>query len=219
MTQLIPAAPVTAPTQLATTRRLLACAVAAGPLYLTVAFALVLTRDGFDLREHPLSLLSLGEIGWIQVANFVLCGLLYLAGAVGMRRALRGTRGGTWGPILIGVFGFALVWSGVFVADPDAGFPAGTPDGPAQATWHGILHSIGPVLAFPALAAACLVLARRFAARRQRGWMTYSIATAVALFVPDLFLTQPYFYVVLALAAVAGWGWASAVAARVARDA
>jgi hypothetical protein len=37
--------------------------------------------------------------------------------------------------------------------------------------------------------------------------------------VPDLFLTHRYFYVVLALAAVVGWGWASAVCARLARDA
>jgi hypothetical protein len=62
------------------------------------------------------------------------------------------------------------------------------------------------------------VFARRFAARKQRRWTAYSIATAVALFVPDLFMTSSYFYVVLALAAVVGWGWASALCARLARD-
>ena len=46
------------------------------------------TRDGFDLARHPLSLLSLGDLGWIQIANFVLSGLLFLACAAGMRRVM-----------------------------------------------------------------------------------------------------------------------------------
>jgi hypothetical protein len=47
-----------------------------------------LTRDGFDPTRHPLSLLSLGELGWVQIANFVVTGVLYLACAVGMWRVL-----------------------------------------------------------------------------------------------------------------------------------
>jgi hypothetical protein len=202
-----------------TTTRLLAAGALAGPLYLVVAFAQVFTRDGFDLRVHPLSLLSTGDLGWIQITNFVVSGLGYLAAAVGIRRSLRGGRAGTWGPLLIGTFGIGLVWGGVFVADPADGFPAGTPSGAADPTWHGVLHNIAPAVAFLALAVACLVFARRFAARKRYGWTAYSIATCVALFVPDLFLTHRYFYVVLALAAVVGWGWASAVCARLARDA
>jgi hypothetical protein len=213
-----PNQPVGAAATTTTTKRLLAAGAIAGPLHVVVAFAQVLTRDGFDLRVHPLSLLSTGDLGWIQIANFVLSGLGYLAAAIGIRRTLRGGRAGTWGPILIGTFGSGLVWGGVFVADPADGFPAGTPAGAADPTWHGILHNIAPAVAFLALAVACLVFARRFAARKQRRWTAYSIATAVALFVPDLFMTSSYFYVVLALAAVVGWGWASALCARLARD-
>ena len=55
------------------------------------------TREGFDLRRHPLSLLSLGELGWIQIGNFVVAGLLVVAFAVGLRRVLHPGRGGTWG--------------------------------------------------------------------------------------------------------------------------
>jgi hypothetical protein len=44
--------------------------------------------SGVDLSRHPLSLLSLGDLGWIQIANFVVTGVLYVACAVGMRRAL-----------------------------------------------------------------------------------------------------------------------------------
>ena len=49
----------------------------------------MLVRDGFDIRRHALSLLTNGDLGWIQILNFVLPGLLVIAGAFGMRRALR----------------------------------------------------------------------------------------------------------------------------------
>ncbi|MPZ96334.1 MAG: DUF998 domain-containing protein [Propionibacteriales bacterium] len=160
------------------TRRLLTCGVVAGPLYVLVAGLQVLTRDGFDLGRHPLSLLSVGDLGWIQIANFVVSGLLFVASAVGMRRALRSGRASTWGPRLVGTFGVGLVWAGVFVADPADGFPAGTPAGtPTDASWHAILHNIAPAVAFLALIAACFVFARRFAQRGQRGWAAYSAAT------------------------------------------
>jgi len=43
---------------------------------------------------HPVSVLSNGDLGWIQIASFVTNGLLFAACAVGMRRALRGGRVG-----------------------------------------------------------------------------------------------------------------------------
>jgi Protein of unknown function (DUF998) len=147
------------------TRALLACGVVAGPLFLVVALLQALTRDGFDPGRHPLSLLSLGELGWIQITNFVVAGLLSVAFAVGMRRVLHPGRGGTWGPLLFGTYWVGLIGGGAFLADPGAGFPPGAPAGaPEQLSWHGILHDAAHVLAFLALIAACFVLARRFAA-------------------------------------------------------
>jgi hypothetical membrane protein len=108
------------------TRALLACGIVAGPLYVIVAFIQAMTRDGFDLRHHPISLLSLGQPGWIQIANFIIAGLLFVASAVGMRRVLHPGRAGTWGPLLVGVLGVGLIWGGVFVADPADGFPPPT---------------------------------------------------------------------------------------------
>ena len=105
------------------TQALLACGVVAGPLFLVVALLQALTRDGFDLGRHPLSLLSLGELGWIQIANFVVAGLLVVASAVGMRRVLHPGRGSTWGPLLVGAYGVGLIGGGVLVADAGAGFP------------------------------------------------------------------------------------------------
>jgi Protein of unknown function (DUF998) len=46
----------------------------AGPLFILVGLLQAFTRDGFDLRRHPLSLLSNGDLGWIQIANFIVTG-------------------------------------------------------------------------------------------------------------------------------------------------
>lgn len=173
------------------TRRLLACGAAAGPLFLVVALAQAATRDGFDLGRHPVSLLSLGELGWVQITNFVVAGLLYLAYAVGLQRVLRGGPGGTWAPRLVGLLGVGLIMGGVFVADAGAGFPPGAPAGaPEEFSWHGTLHNLAPVLAFNATIVGCLVLAHRFAVLGQRGWAAAGAGTALTVLVltwwPDL---------------------------------
>jgi hypothetical membrane protein len=197
------------------TRALLACGVVAGPLFLAVALLQALSRDGFDLSRHPLSLLSLGELGWIQIANFVVAGLLSVAFAVGLRRVLHPGRGGTWGPLLVGAYGVGLIGGGVFLADAGAGFPPGAPAGaPEQLSWHGILHDLAHVLAFLALIAACFVFTRRFAALGQRGWATYCLATGVALLGLLAWPDQETVIVQLAVAIVLGWAWLSVLAAR-----
>ena len=108
---------------------LLAAGVIAGPLYILVGVVQILIRPGFDIRRHELSLMSNGDLGWIQIANFVVTGLLVIACAIGMRLVLRGSRGGTWGPLLVAVYGAGLIAAGAFVADPMNGFPPGAPAG------------------------------------------------------------------------------------------
>jgi hypothetical membrane protein len=68
---------------------LLVCGVVAGPVFVTVIAVQALTRDGFDPSRHPISALSLGERGWIQITDFVLVGAMSVAFAVGLRRVLR----------------------------------------------------------------------------------------------------------------------------------
>jgi hypothetical protein len=186
------------------TRALLACGVAAGPLFIVVALLQVLTRDGFDLSRHPLSLLSLGDLGWIQIGNFVVTGLLAVAFAVGLRRVLHP-----------GAFGVGLIAGGVFVPDPALGFPPGAPSGiPDQFSWHALLHAIAPPLAFSSLIVACFVVARRFAGLRQRGWAAYCAATGVAVLALSAWPDVDVVSVVLAAAAALGLGWVSVLAAR-----
>ena len=139
------------------------CGVAAGPLFIGTVLVQDYTRAGVQPRIQPLSLLTLGDMGWIQIANFVVAGLLYLACAVGMWRTLRPGPAGTWGPLLIGTYGFGLVGVGVFVPDPAFGFPPGAPMGiPSETSWHATLHSVGAAIVFGSLISACFVFTRRF---------------------------------------------------------
>jgi hypothetical membrane protein len=201
-----------------TTRALLAGGAVAGPLFIIVGLLQAVTRDGFDLRRHPLSLLSNGDLGWIQIANFVVTGLLFAAAAVGMRRVMHPGRGGTWGPLLVGVVGVGMVAAGVFVADPADGFPPGTPPGrPDTLSWHSALHFLVAGLAYLSLIAASFVFARRFAGLGQRGWAWYSLATGVVFLAAWLALfarpEQDAVNLAYAAAALHAHGWVSVIAA------
>ena len=196
------------------TRPLLTAGVVAGPLFLIVVLIHAAARPGFDWIRHPLSLLSLGDYGWVQIANFVVSGILFIATASGMRRVLHSGRGARWAPLLVGAFGVALIAGGVFVADPAFGFPPGTPEGrPDHLSWHGIVHAIAPAVGFLALIAACFVMGRRFATSGERGWARYSYATgAVVLGLSAVPPSENF--VALWAAAVVGFVWPSLVAAK-----
>ena len=166
------------PTNSNTTRLLLTAGVAAGPLYLALGVLQILIRPGFDVTRHPLSLLANGHLGWIQTANFLASGLLTMAGASGLRRALAGTPGGTWGPSCLGIYGLGVFAAGLFSADPMNGFPVGTPEGPPlHPTTHSNLHILSGSIGFLALIVSCFVFARRFAKLREPGWAAFSAGT------------------------------------------
>ncbi|HYL08943.1 MAG TPA: DUF998 domain-containing protein, partial [Candidatus Udaeobacter sp.] len=87
------------------TRSLLGYGVLAGPLYVAVALGQSLTRPGFDITRDDTSLLSNGSLGWIQIANFIVTGLMVVAFAVGVSRAMHGG----WAPRLLAVFGIGMI--------------------------------------------------------------------------------------------------------------
>lgn len=157
------------------TRTLVTAGAVAGPLFVVVALVQVFTREGFDLTRHPLSLLSLGDLGWVQITNFIVAGVLMLAFAVGTRRSLGAGPARRWAPILFAVYGIGLVLGGAFTADPALGFPLGTPDGyPTEWTFHGTVHAFAPPLAFLALVAVTFVVARRLTWEGHRGYAVWS---------------------------------------------
>ncbi|UQS23831.1 DUF998 domain-containing protein [Amycolatopsis thermalba] len=200
----------------AITRSLLGYGVLAGPFYVVLGLVQALLRPGFDLTRHDLSLLVNGPWGWVQIGNLVLTGLMVIAAATGVGRALRGRPAGRWGARLIGGYGLGLIGAGVFVADPMHGFPAGTPDGPpAEATVHGLLHLVTAGLGFLSLVLAMVVLGTHFRRAGRTGWAWGSWVVGVAFLAgfgglasgsssPAVVLA---FWVVLLLA----WGWLAAV--------
>jgi hypothetical protein len=150
--------------------------------FVIVALAAGTVRPQYSPLYHHISALSLGEGGWIQVANFIVTGVLMLLCALGLRRALATGRGAVWGPILIGAFGLGLIAAGVFVQDAAFGYPPGAPAGiPETHTIHGTLHNVASLVVFGALPAACVVFFRRFLASRNRGWAAYSLLTGFAV--------------------------------------
>ncbi|MGI5242531.1 DUF998 domain-containing protein [Dactylosporangium sp. CA-139066] len=158
------------------TRSLLGYGVLAGPFYIAVSLAQALTRDGFDITKHAWSLLSNGSLGWIQITNFVLSGLMIIAAAAGLARAVPQS---PWTARLVGVFGATMIAAGALRADPAMGFPAGTPAGPGTVSWHGIGHLTAGGIGFLCVIAATYVLARH----QPRGLAAYSRASGTLFLV------------------------------------
>ncbi|MEV0591747.1 DUF998 domain-containing protein [Nonomuraea cavernae] len=174
----------TTPTHHGPTTLLLSCGTVAGLLFPVVSFAQAFTRAGFDLPRHALSSLTLGDLGWLQIANFVVTGLLAILFAVGLRRTLRPGRAGTFGPALVGVYGVGMIGGGIFAPDPALGWPVGAPEGvPEHLSVNSALHVVFAAAAFLSLIVAGLVFARRFAGQGRRGWATYCAAVGITTFV------------------------------------
>src|SRR5260370_29467872 len=97
-----------------------------GPLLFIVVFLIEgFSGPGYSQWRHYVSQLATGDGGWMQVVNFLVCGSLMITFAIGLRFALRGSRGSVGAPVLLGLFGTALLVAGIFVTDPALGYPLG----------------------------------------------------------------------------------------------
>jgi hypothetical protein len=205
----------------ALTTALLACGVVGGPGFLVVALVAGARRLDYLPLHQPVSMLSLGTAGWVQIANFIVTGLLMIACAAGLRRAIRSGPGATWGPLLIGIYGFGLLAAGVFTADPSYGYPPGAALGPASSpTLEGRLHDLAGFVVFGPLTVASFVLARRFAWSRRRAWTVISLFAGLAMpaFIAAAFHAwasggaMNFGGVFQRLAVATGWVWVGSLA-------
>jgi len=171
--------------KITSTEFLLLCGVIGPLLFVLVLLIEGATRPGYSAWQTDGSYLALSNQGWEQIANFLVCGLLCIAFAVGLRRLWRTGRASVWGPLLIGLFGLGLLIVGVCVTDPGGGYPPGAPINGSPSTLHGWIHGITGGLIFNVvLPAACFVLSRRFAADPQhRRWATYSWLTGALILI------------------------------------
>lgn len=203
-------------------RMLLMGGVVSAPLFYVVAIIQSFTRTGFDITRHAISTLTLGEAGWIQSVNFFITGLLAVCAAIGVRRLLRGGKGGTWGALLIGMYGLGMMMAGLFRPDPGLSFPPGAPaDAPTSMSFQAALHSAAFFTAFICLISASMVFARRFAAQGERGWSFYCIASCILA--PVLIMVgssnSAWIGVIMASAGMVAFGWVSLLAAKLRAEA
>jgi len=177
------------PTTHAKARRLVHAGSLAAPLLVITWFLQALTRDGYDASRHPMSLLALGEGGLIQIASFVVTGLLVLL--LGHAFGLLYTTGigHTWVARLVKLTGIGLVGAGVFTAVPGAGFPAGAPAGMPDYSVHGILHEVSFGVVMLAWSATLVILYRRF---RHESRLALQLATLAAFLTVLALSTFPH---------------------------
>jgi hypothetical protein len=196
---------------------LLRWGVVAGPFYLTVGLAQALSREGFDLARHSLSVLANGPGGWVQTANFALTGLMVLAAASGFARALAPkARAMTWS---LAGYGLAMIAASIFRADPIDGFPPGTPEGmPASISTMGLMHFAAGGLGFLCLAvsgfAAAWTLRRRRATSLALLSLLSGLAVALGFFSGMVF---PPGILGIWIAVVVGWVWIAVLSLRLGR--
>ena len=198
-------------------KTLLACGIIAGPLYIILGLLQMAIRPGFDITRHSLSLLANGNLGWIQTLNFLVTGILLIAGAVGVKRALGSGLGSRWAPRMLGLYGLGLIGASIFSADPALGFPPGTPLENTPISWHGLMHFVVGTIGFIGFIAACFIFARRFRSQQKPGWAWYSLITGI-LFLASLVGiasgSKGPFSLVFAIAVVLGFTWISALLSR-----
>jgi hypothetical protein len=194
-------------------RILLLCGALAGPFFILIALIQDYAVPGFNPRINLLSQISLGEWGWMQIANFVLAGVLNLLYARGLWKKLHPGPAGTAGPVLIGIYGVCLIWVGIFSTDPANGFPPGV-IALTQPSRHGVIHALGGLFTFVSLAAALMAFGRLFITWKERWWAAYCLVSA-ALFLIIFFGGFTHADLMartLRLATLIGWMAASVIA-------
>jgi hypothetical protein len=209
------------PLPLRITKSLLGYGVIAGPIYVLSVAGQMATRDGFDPTRHAASQLANGDLGWIQIATFLITGAMTIAAAVGVRRALGPGRQSAWASGLLGGYGAGLVAAGFFRADPSDGFPPGTAAGMGQVSWHGLAHFAVAGIGFACLVAACFVIAAWFARHDMSSWAWFSRVTGGLFAVSFLGLASgsggAAAILVFTAAVVLVWAWLSAVSVKLYR--
>ena len=192
----------------AVTRSLLGWGVVAGPFYLVSGTVLALVSDGFELSRDALSLLLLGDLGWLHSLNLVLSGLMTLAAAIGLWRSPGQPRAVA---ILVGLYAAGLLVLPLFPPDPTEHYPPGA--GAGEATTAGLLHLGIGALGFLAMASAAVLAAPWLRRRRvPTAWSLVAAAVIVVGFAGGAALSQVAVGLgLLWLAVLATWAWLAAI--------
>ncbi len=149
-------------------RKLSAWAGILAPLIFVGVFTLEgALRNGYDPLRMHISALSLGERGWVQIANFVVLGLLLLIFTLGLAKAFPTGKAARPGIIAFYLLSVLFFISGPFVMDA-----VETP--PDQLSLHGLVHGLSGGIVFLLMPVTIFIFLGRFNSdpewRSFRGW-------------------------------------------------
>ncbi|MGI5215933.1 DUF998 domain-containing protein [Plantactinospora sp. CA-290183] len=194
----------------AVTRSMLGWGVVAGPFYLVFGLVLAVTRPGFSVARDALSLLLLGDLGWLQGLNLVLSGLMTVVAAIGLFRTPGWSRTAA---ALVGVYGACLVLSAVFPPDATENFPPGAAGG--EFTAQGMLHLVFGGLGFVSLGIAAIIAGSWMLRRRPSGalWSRLAGVVIIVAFVAGGMLSaSPSGVALIWVAVLVNWVWLATIA-------
>jgi hypothetical protein len=158
-------------------RRLAAWAGILGPVLFVAIFTIEgWLRPGYNPLSTYVSALSLGPRGWIQMANFMILGVLLLVFTRGVAYEFRTGKASRGGPILLAVIAILFMVSGPLVMDP-----MGTPLD--QVTIHGTIHGLAGGIIFILMPISCFVFLSRFRVDpdwRSLQWWTLALGIIIA---------------------------------------
>ena len=152
---------------------LAALAGTVGPvLFFVVLLVEGAVRPGYRPLRDTISELSLGPRGWIQTANFLVFGILFLVFARGVKASLDDSRAARLGGTLLSLIGLGVLGCGLFQAEP---WP------PSSMSPTGLLHLTCAMVVFIFLPVATGVMIRAFVADVR--WRSLGPATSLTSFV------------------------------------
>jgi hypothetical protein len=155
------------------------------------------------------SSLARGPYGWVQVATFVITGLLIVILAVAVREQLPPRRTSGFAVLLLALLGVALILAAFRVDVPMLN--GGTP-----ATWNSWMHGIAFLLIIATGVLAPLTMAA--AVRRDPGWRPIAVVSVAASALVVVFLFLPWGNATFLLAIVTLFGWIAWLAVRLATN-
>ena len=153
-------------------------------------------RPGYQPLAMYVSALSLGPRGWIQIANFIIFGVLMFVFTRGVAAEFPNGRAARRGLSLLTIIAVCYLLSGPFVMDP-------TGTSISQTTVHGLIHGILGAVAFLLMPASCFVYLRLFnldPGWRSLRWWTLALGmiSAAALILLTIASKFPQFQILFA---------------------